>query len=228
MREVPLRGGRVTEGVVRVGDTVRRPRGPNSNFVGRLLAHLHDRGFDAVPRYLGTDDRGRDVFSFLVGDVPPELSPRLSDESLSAAARLIKDFHEATAGAEIAGECEVVCHNDLSPCNFVFRAGMPVAMIDFDAAAPGDRLRDLGYALFLWLNLGTDGPGLSEQARRSKVFCHPYGSEARVEVVDAVIEAVAANVEQLRDHDRIADTVWWQSQLDWLTKHRNELIRFLA
>jgi Ser/Thr protein kinase RdoA (MazF antagonist) len=30
-------------------------------------------------------------------------------------------------------DAETVCHNDLSPCNFVFRDGSPVAMIDFDA-----------------------------------------------------------------------------------------------
>jgi aminoglycoside phosphotransferase (APT) family kinase protein len=37
------------------------------------------------------------------------------------------------------------------------REGKPVGIIDFDAAAPGERLQDVGYALFLWLNLGSDG-----------------------------------------------------------------------
>jgi len=40
----------------------------------------------------------------------------------------------------------VICHNDLSPCNFVFRTGSPVALIDFDTAAPGNRCMDLGSA----------------------------------------------------------------------------------
>jgi hypothetical protein len=55
MSEIRLSGGRVTEGVVRVGDTVRRPRRPNSAFVRALLAHLHDAGFDGTPSHLGTD-----------------------------------------------------------------------------------------------------------------------------------------------------------------------------
>ncbi|MGC3860229.1 hypothetical protein ACPSM1_08585 [Micromonospora chersina] len=38
--EQPLAGGRLTAGVVRVGDTVRRPASPASGFVARLLAHL--------------------------------------------------------------------------------------------------------------------------------------------------------------------------------------------
>lgn len=39
--EVPLRGGRVTTGVVRVGDTVRRPATDASPFVADLL-HLYE------------------------------------------------------------------------------------------------------------------------------------------------------------------------------------------
>lgn len=69
--EVPLRGGRVTPGVVRVGDTVRRPATDASPFVADLL-HLYERrGFAGAPRHLGVDDSGRDVFSYLPGDGPP-------------------------------------------------------------------------------------------------------------------------------------------------------------
>ena len=35
--EIPLEGGRITPGVVRVGETVRRPRNPNSEFVHEVL-----------------------------------------------------------------------------------------------------------------------------------------------------------------------------------------------
>jgi aminoglycoside phosphotransferase (APT) family kinase protein len=157
MEEVPLHNGRVTEDVVRVGDTVRRPFQRNSLLVRALLTQLHERGFDAAPRYLGSDEQGREVFSYLPGEVPPELDPAIADETLAAAGRLIRRFHDATAGTEIAAGYEVVCHNDLSPCNFVLREGKPVGIIDFDAAAPGERLQDVGYALFLWLNLGSDG-----------------------------------------------------------------------
>jgi aminoglycoside phosphotransferase (APT) family kinase protein len=44
------------------------------------------------------------------------------------------------------------------------REGKPVGIIDFDAAAPGERLQDVGYALFLWLNLGSDGPPVTKYA----------------------------------------------------------------
>jgi hypothetical protein len=204
MGEIHLSGGRVTKGVVRVGDTVRRPPKPNAPFVHALLGHLVERGFDAAPRYLGEDEQGREILSFVPGDVPTDLDANISDETLASAARLIRRYHDATAGSELAGREEVVCHNDLSPCNFVFRNGTPEAVIDFDAAAPGPRLRDLGYAIFLWLNLGDDGPAPDEQARRITLFGDAYGAAKDERVIAAIVDAVTANVELLRADQPLA------------------------
>ena len=54
--------------VVRVDDTVRRPAA--SSFVRDLLRHFASRGWSGAPRYLGVDARGRDVLTFIDGDVP--------------------------------------------------------------------------------------------------------------------------------------------------------------
>jgi hypothetical protein len=221
--EVSLTGGRVTPGVVLVEGTVRRPRTARSDFVHRLLAWLEAAGFDAAPRMLDIDEQGREVLSFVPGTVPPDLQPDHSDRTLAAAAKLIRRFHEATAGSELAGSEEVVCHNDLSPCNFVFRDGQPVGLIDFDAAAPGPRARDLGYALFLWLNLGTDGPEVTEQLRRARVFLDAYGLEDRTEIVAAIMFVQREGIERVRDPANPHAQRWWREQLDWVTHHRDAL-----
>lgn len=183
--EIPLSGGRVTPGTVRVADTVRRPATANSAFVLRLLRHLADAGFNGAPRHLGTDERGRDVFGFIEGEVPAELGFH-DDATLAAAARLIRRFHDAAAPLAKSG-AEAVCHNDLSPCNFVFRDGVPVAIIDFDAAAPGSRARDLGYAAWLWLDIGTAEIDATEQARRLRAFLDAYGVDEAGPVVAAML-----------------------------------------
>jgi aminoglycoside phosphotransferase (APT) family kinase protein len=221
--EVPLSGGRITKGVVRVADTVRRPQQPNSELVRALLAHLAALHLEIAPRYLGTDQQGREVFGYLAGEVPAELDARFSDAILTTAAHLIRRFHDATADTELTSGQEVVCHNDLSPCNFVFRSGKPVAMIDFDNAAPGKRLHDLGYAVFLWLNLGTDGPDAAEQARRISIFCDAYGTAPGTGIINAVETAVAANIHRLRTNKRLVDVEWWHAQLYWIEQHRRAL-----
>jgi Ser/Thr protein kinase RdoA (MazF antagonist) len=225
MGEMSLSGGRVTRGVVRVGETVRRPPKVNAALVRALFAQLAELGIDIAPRYLGSDEQGRETFSYLEGEVPDELEPGFSDATLVSAARLIRRYHDATAGSTLADGYEVVCHNDLSPCNFVFRGGVPVAIIDFDSAAPGGRLDDLGYALFLWLNVGTDGPAAAEQARRINIFCDAYGASADDVAVEAIAVAVAGNIERLRAEGRLTDVEWWQAQLDWVEQHRTKLAR---
>jgi hypothetical protein len=70
-----LQGGDLNV-VVQIGDTVRRPVGPWSFAVHALLRHFEAVGFDGAPRFLGIDDEGREILSYVEGDaafapVPP-------------------------------------------------------------------------------------------------------------------------------------------------------------
>ncbi|MDX2972995.1 hypothetical protein [Kribbella solani] len=53
--EIPPLGGNVTEGLVRVGGTVRRPPGERDELVRDVLLHLERAGFEGAPRFLGVD-----------------------------------------------------------------------------------------------------------------------------------------------------------------------------
>jgi serine/threonine protein kinase len=221
---IPLEGGRTTAGVVRIGDTVRRATNPNSPFVHELLEHLEHAGFDAAPRFLGLDEEGREILSFHEGRVPPELQPDHDDNVLRAAAALIRRYHDAVAGSPLAGDAEVVCHNDLSPVNCVFdQRGLPAVLIDFDIAAPGARLRDLAYALFLWLELCDDGPSLQEQARRTRVFFDAYGNGVPTGLVDAILAIQRETAgRRMAGDDSEGAVRWWRGQADWLEQSRAE------
>ena len=176
--ETPLTGGRVTDGVVRIGDTVRRPVNGDRSLQHDLLKHLERKGFAGAPRFLGIDDEGREMLSFLPGDVPADLGP-YDDAQIAAAARLLRAFHDATEdfARERAPQAEAICHNDFAPTNAVFRNGIPVAMIDFDAARPGSRLWDLGYTAFTWLDLGNPDHDGAKQIDRLRLLAAAYGTD---------------------------------------------------
>jgi len=93
VEEIPLLSGRMTKGVVRVGDTVRRPTKESSPFVARLLAHLEASGCTWAPRYLGEDEAGRDILSYIPG-ATPEKWGYFSDLQLCRAACIIRELHE--------------------------------------------------------------------------------------------------------------------------------------
>jgi hypothetical protein len=218
--EFPLTGGRVTVGVVRVGDTVRRPVQPNAELVHALLRELEAQGFDGAPRWLGIDERGRDTFSFVEGSVPPELDASLGDGVLAAAGRLLRRYHDLTAPLAAGAEAEVIRHGDVGPCNTVFRDGLPAALIDFDAATPGTRVDDVANGLFLWLSLGEDGPPPAEQARRIGVFCDAYGIAHDERLVDGTIEWMRGAIGRVPPAAR----PWWEAQLAWVVEHRDRLL----
>src|SRR5690349_21983802 len=68
--EEVLSGGNVSAGVVRIGDTVRRPTGSWTRAVHSFLRHLENEGFDGCPRVLGIDEQGREILEFIPGVVP--------------------------------------------------------------------------------------------------------------------------------------------------------------
>lgn len=151
----------------------------DNRFKQDCLLHLERAGFSGVPRFLGIDEEKREILSFIVGDVPTELG-HYGDMQVCAAATLMRGFHDATANMDAvrARGCEVACHNDWSPNNTVFRRDLPIAMIDFDTAAPGTRLWDLGYSVFVWLDLGNEDYTANEQSRRLAIFAEAYGLES--------------------------------------------------
>ena len=91
--EVILRGGTANRGlVVRVGDTVRRPRRETSSATHALLRHLQQAGFDGAPTLLGVDDQGREVLSYIPGEplTPPYPAWAFTDATLASVARLLR------------------------------------------------------------------------------------------------------------------------------------------
>jgi Ser/Thr protein kinase RdoA (MazF antagonist) len=205
MEEIALEGGVAHPGaVVRVGETVRRPAGEHTPSVHALLSHLHSVGYDGAPEPLGVDERGREVLSFVAGDVPvPPYPPwALRDETLASVARLLHRFHDAARGFDPSGYAwsseladdgggEIVVHRDVCPENVVFRDGEAVALLDFDFAGPGRPLDDVASTISMWAPLRDPRTISPDRAaldpfRRARVFCDAYGvsTQERAELID--------------------------------------------
>ncbi len=230
-REIPLTGGRTTEGVVRVGATVRRPPAANATFTRVLLEHLRSVGFVHAPRWEGTDAQGRTIYSYIEGRVPTELGV-FTDPQVQRAARILRAFHDACAPLITGTGDRVVVHGDASPCNFVFVEDLPHALIDFDTAHIGPRARDVGYAAWLWLDLGN--PELEAHAMAGRVagFWSAYDPKRVLDdgpgLIAAILEAqgwLIARCDASRDHGpRSAATSTWAARCrQWVLANRETL-----
>jgi hypothetical protein len=202
--EERLSGGAQTAGVVRIGDTVRYPAHPNSDFIDALLRHLETADFDGAPRTLGYDEQGRHVLSFIEGDVFHSPPYGLSDIQLLSAIALIRRYHDATAASFLRGGQEVVCHGDLGPHNIVFRGDLAVAIIDWDAdVAPGRRADDFAHAVWCLADLIEPTVPLAEQSRRTALMCQAYPGMSPAVVVR---ELTARFVRARAQHERAGRT----------------------
>ena len=193
--EQRLPGGFVT-GVVRVGDTVRRQPSADAEFVHALLGWFERRGWTGAPRFLWTHERGREVLSFVDGHVawqPVQPPPVTSEATLARVAVLVREFHDLTAGTPLAAGAEVVCHNDLSPKNTVYR--------DSGFGAEADRVHRLGHrragesdrktsptsagSISASASAACSTPALA--GRRMRLICDAYGLTDRGGLVETIL-----------------------------------------
>lgn len=214
--EEKLIGGNMTE-VIRVGDRVFRLTGYWSPTVHRLLLHLQEKNFAHSPKFFGLEQE-REVIEFIPGLVPqyPLSDFVLSHDSISRAAKMLRGFHDATRDfvhlpsdhwrvPELLREpVEIICHNDFSPYNTVFRDDLPIAMIDFDVAAPGPRVWDLAFAVYRFTHLCEISNGLKipESTLRDeiKLFCTQYGFSSDREVLETIpvrLTVLCSTIERL-------------------------------
>lgn len=161
---------------------MHRPAGPNPQLVREVLLHLERSGFDAAPRWLGVDEEGRDVLSWIEGETftergrmhpfvgDPALKLAFTDEQLHAVFSLLRRYHDTF------GNDDVICHGDFGPWNLVWRDGLPAGVIDFDDARRADASEDVAYALRAFVSYGFTESEPRELVRRTRLALGAYGS----------------------------------------------------
>jgi hypothetical protein len=246
--EEQLPGGTANRGlVVRVGSTVRRPQTEGSAAVHELLLHLEEVGFDGAPRYLGEDDQGREVLTYIDGEAATVPYPAWSfrDEALVSVVRLLRRYHAAVRTfrgthhpwpSAVPAEFRhgLVSHNDPNLDNIIFRDGEAVALIDFDLASPGSVLWDVALAARLWVPLRDPADIPDDRARRMRdrlrLFADAYELDPgdRARLADAAAESHRWSYEIVRAGAEQGRPGFVESLATGLAEHDDRGRRWLA
>ncbi|WP_128101535.1 aminoglycoside phosphotransferase family protein [Paenibacillus sp. DCT19] len=251
--EEVLTGGNVNE-VIKIGDTIRR--NSQNAYVNELLIHLEKVGLSTVPRYLGVDEQGREIFSYLEGVVPGNQYPEIerymwTDEVLIQQAKLLRSYHDATVGYMTSlksqndypdpSQHDVVCHNDAAPYNMVFQDKLLVGIIDFDMAGKGPRIWDIVYTLYTSVPLSGFSPGeadcnvvpydLEEHAlmrkNRIKLFFDTYGIDIPTDLKQWVIRRIHTMCNTLTSRAASGDPAFVKLVEEGHLAHYEGELRFL-
>jgi hypothetical protein len=211
MSEQTLPGGN-TDGAVRSGGVVHKRAAPWTPTVHALLRHLEDAGIDGVPRALGFDDQGRQMLTYLPGEVigdsvawPAWAS---ADSTLVQVGHWMRRIHDATA-VFIAPKDErwftgrttqpgwIVGHQDAAPYNAVMDGDRLVGFFDWDTASPSPRDDDLAFSALVWVPLTaptadqSDSHDVADRSRRLHLLFDAYRYDGDRREFGAVIVARA-------------------------------------
>ena len=248
--EERLAGGNVSH-VYKSGDTVRRELKQNSKRVHALLKHLENKGYEHAPRFLGIDEKGREVLSFIEGEAGhyPLKTYMRSDAVLRDIAVMLRSYHDAVNDFPMEDgwpsidqtppPAEVLCHNDFAPYNMIFRQEKPIGIIDFDMAGPGPRLWDIAYTLYTCVPLsrfyvtemGEPVPYHSLDASRMKsrvqLFFDSYGEELAEDYLDLVLLRIEALGKTITSKARAGDPAFQQMIREGHLEHYQKDLAFI-
>ena len=232
-------GGNATAGVVRIGQTVRKPWRKGTPAVIEFMSRVRSAGVD-VPGVLGRDDQGRQILELVPGRLAMDLPP-LSVDELARVGGIVRAIHDASEGfkptaaahwesAIASPGSDLICHGDLAPWNLII--GERWVFIDWDASAPSTRLWDVAYAAQAF-TLNDPRMSQAEAGERLAAFVAGYRAEGllRRALTRTMVQRVRAMHELLRSSHEAGIEPWgsmyvdghgahWAAVLDYL--QRNE------
>lgn len=222
-------------GVVRIGDTVRKPWLPTTERTVDYMAALRDRGVD-LPEAHGRDDQGRLILEFVPGRLALDEVP-LDVDVIRAVGTLVRSIHDASAGLAVpedwdvllpARDPDLLCHNDLATWNLILD-GDRLVFIDWDGAGPSTRLWDLAYAA---ISFGHLFPGTDARAAATRLaeFVDGYGAddELRAALPATMVQRTGAMQRLLQRAHETGREPWATMHIDGHGPHWFATTKFIA
>jgi len=229
--------------VVKIGETVRR-KFKGHPALHEYLRYLEKEGMRGVPRFIGIDDRGMEILSYVRGETAEsglgfDHECMRSDEAVCDIARFLRKLHDVSAGflpeavrrgwtnpLQPIEICETICHGDAAIWNFAFTDEKISGMFDFDQACPGTRVWDLTIAVFSAVLVSCydyePAKHEAETRRRIRLFFDAYG----IECPDDIITQTADRIQVWRGEEEARGemSVHYGNVVAYLRKHANDWV----
>jgi len=220
--ETILKGGRTNTRVVKIGDTVRKPQNKKSRYASQVLQFLEEKNFQYSQRFIGVDEKNRDIFAYIDVIVPENLG-QTNDTQLHTFMKMVRELHDISQGF-VKTKNRVLCHDDLSPCNVVFRDETPIAIIDWKDVHEDERWQDLTYILWLWINIGSHTENRDLVSQMSSAL-EAYGADEETKhdfsnkLIKRMNRTLIETAKARKDYEKIRE--WVQDSIRIVEKNRH-------
>ncbi|MGJ8528568.1 phosphotransferase [Maritalea sp.] len=217
--QIEILAGGNTNVVFRKGNVVYRQPMRGSRAIEALLLYLQNKGFEYSPRFLGRDEEGREMLSYIQGRTAMDEKAPIPLGFLKKCTIAMREMHDLTAHFPFSEhnwayafpdkDChDVVCHNDFAPYNLIIGEQGFSGIIDFDVCGPGPRIRDVAYFAYWMVPLSFTARDLQEATEielgnncpRLRVICDAYGDidiAELLEMVQTVLEGLGSEENML-------------------------------
>jgi hypothetical protein len=240
--------------VVRLDNHVHRPTGSWTPAVHCLLNHLKTKRLEGIPEVIGFDKQGREVLTFIEGESGANIPGWVFEpNTLMQVGSWLRNYHQAVADFQEPNGAawrmcwapmktdEIICHFDVAPRNLVLQPSGKIAVIDFEAAAPGDARLELGKVCnnFLAFSDQGDSVALHESVQRTRILCQSYGWKDKKLIVPWMIKAASHSYQRIEraalEGDKALKTLLISGKVDhlltirnWLQAHKQAFERALS
>ncbi|OJJ21153.1 hypothetical protein BKI52_11330 [marine bacterium AO1-C] len=229
-----LQDGQSTSGslntVTRIGDTIRRSMHEWTPTVTHFLDYLVQKGIKEVPTSLGIDTQGREIQTFIIGEVALRPWPSIlkMNEGLEIITRFVKRYHTVQVEVDYVPPKDavwyapdaryqpgdIIRHGDLGPWNTLWTGSTLQGVIDWDFIEPGKPIEDLAQLAWYWVPLrgaqGWQEAGFEQAPNyqmRLTTICETYGVN-RADLIDAVLYLQIKEMKRLERFGRKGVHPW--------------------
>lgn len=127
----------------------------------KLLKYLENKGFSYVLKFLGIDEKGREVLLFIEGEVGNYFLKKYMwfDDVLIEIGKMFCFYYDLVSDFlfddswklidNIFKLFEILCYNDFVIYNIIFKYERLVGIIDFDVVGFGLRIWDIVYIFYM-------------------------------------------------------------------------------
>lgn len=232
MKDVKFKHGESGRTVLKKGNKVYKPVSNNYKFSHSVLTFLEEKGFKYSPRVFGVDKKDREIISYIDGE-PIVFDPIPLKISIKAM-QILREFHDILS--EFTEE-ETICHLDYAPWNILIKDNSIVGIIDFDGIYAGNRITDITYAIWTFLNLGCDNLIIPDdlQIKNLMTMLKAYGTDINYQDFISVLlseqqRVLTMRLKAMKCANSLKDQQYQKTKvkiiresINWVIRHKEEI-----